>query len=143
VFDPHAIALVHAAATWLLVGLIWVVQLVVYPAFASVGADTWHRYHRAHMARITRIVAPAMLAEAATAAALLALAPGLLSGLGALLLAVCWGSTAIVQVPLHTRLGRQREPDPALVGSLVASNWVRTLAWSARGVVALLLIGSC
>ena len=42
---------VHAAATWALVGLIWTVQLVHYPLFAQVGADTFRSYHARHTQR--------------------------------------------------------------------------------------------
>jgi hypothetical protein len=54
-------------------------------------------------------------------------------------LTVIWGSTALLQVPLHKQLplvdGVARL---ALMRQLVASNWLRTIFWSLRG---LLLIG--
>lgn len=34
---PGALLLVHAAATWAMVGLVWFVQVVHYPLFAQVG----------------------------------------------------------------------------------------------------------
>jgi hypothetical protein len=46
---------------------------------------------------------------------------------------VVWASTALVQVPLHERL--RGGFDAAVVERLVRSNWVRTVAWSARGVL--------
>jgi hypothetical protein len=134
--------LVHAAVTWGLVGLIWNVQLVQYPAFALVGQAEFAAYHRHHCARITWIVAPLMALELLTAIALLAAPPAGLSApmlaVGATLLAVNWASTAFVAVPLHGRVsGRARE----VQRRLVATNWIRTAAWSARGawVVAALL----
>ena len=140
--------LIHAAATWFLVGLIWTIQLVHYPLFARVGADGFTVYEREHARRITWIVAPAMALEAVTAVLLL-LAPVPVSGmaegrlvlLGAVgLLAVVWVSTALIQVPCHGRLSRGFDPDAHR--RLVQSNWVRTVAWTARGaLVSLLLAG--
>ena len=53
-----------------LCGVIWMVQLVVYPQFANVGAAQFANYHRFHSNRITLIVAPLMLGEIMGAAAM-------------------------------------------------------------------------
>jgi uncharacterized membrane protein len=129
----------HLAATVAMAGVLWVVQLAVYPLFNAVGAAGFTEYHRRYTNRIGLIVLPLMLIEAVTAAALL------WSGFGAglfraslALLAVNWLSTAIVQVPLHRRLSRGYEA-PAH-RRLVRSNWIRTLAWTARAGLVLSLI---
>ena len=132
------VSLIHAAATWFMVGLIWFVQIVHYPLFARVGVDGWSGYSASHQARTTMVVGPVMLVEFATAAALLVIAPGILSVAGAVLLGLVWASTFFVQVPLHSRL--ERGHAPALVRRLVATNWLRTGLWTARGVLALLLL---
>jgi hypothetical protein len=142
--DPHALILVHAALTWFLTGLIWVVQLVHYPLFAHVAPDAFPGFARDHGRRITWIVAPAMAAELLTGLWLpLALPPGgqrTAAVLGAALIALIWISTAAVQVPCHRRLGRGF--DAAAHARLVRSNWVRTVAWTARaGLVAAVLAG--
>lgn len=130
--------LIHAAATWFMVGLIWFVQVVHYPLFAAVGEKGWAEYSRRHQSLTTLVVGPTMLAEVVCAGVLLAFSPGTLTIAGAVLLALVWGSTFFVQVPLHGRLGKGH--DVAVVRTLVATNWARTLLWSARGVVALLLL---
>lgn len=131
----------HAAATWALVGLIWTVQLVHYPLFAEVSADTFRRYHAQHVRRITLIVAPLMAAEAITAA-LLFLRGGrevwFLVSLG--LLAFNWLSTWRVQVPLHDRLAAGF--DAAVHRRLVSTNWWRTAAWNLRGACVLVGIAA-
>lgn len=129
--------LVHAAATWFLVGLIWIVQVVHYPLFAGVGADGYVAYQRSHMTRITWIVAPAMFAEVFAAGALVWLVGTPLAWIGAALLVLVWVSTFGVQVPLHARLTESF--DARTHRLLVTTNWARTLLWSARGVIALLL----
>jgi hypothetical protein len=139
---PDDLLLAHAAATWALVGLIWVVQLVQYPGFALVGARDIRAYHAAHVRRITWVVAPLMGVELVTGILLVLDPPAGASTLvlwaASALLAFNWLCTAFVAVPLHGRIaGERRERAQAL---LVATNWMRTGAWSARGVLVLLLL---
>lgn len=132
---------IHCAVTWALVGLIWIVQLVQYPLFRLVGRDAFRAYHAAHMRQITWIVAPLMLAEIGTAAWLVSMGERdilLLVSFAPLLFN--WLSTWRVQIPLHDRLARGFEDDDWR--QLVRSNWYRTAAWTARGVlVAVVLSG--
>ncbi len=134
----HALLVAHAALTLVLCGLIWTIQVVHYPLFAGVGQERYVAYQAAHGTRITVLVAPLMLAEFATAGLLVYRAPGTLTLLGAALLAVVWLSTALLQVPQHARL--ERGFDEAAHRRLVTSNWVRTIAWSARGAVVMRLL---
>lgn len=130
--------LVHAGATVAMAGLVWFVQLVHYPLFAGVGRDEFARYEAEHTRRTTWLVAPLMLAEAATALALLAADPSALTIVGAALLGVVWLSTALVQVPLHGRL--EGGFDVEAHRRLVRSNAVRTAAWTGRAAIALALL---
>jgi hypothetical protein len=131
--------LVHVGATLFMVGLIWFVQVVHYPLFERVGEHGFAVYERLHTLRTTWVVAPPMLVEAATALLLLTRRPAgvsstqVLVGLG--LLVVIWLSTAFLQVPRHQQLAGGF--DPAVHHALVLTNWLRTLAWSARGVLVL------
>ncbi len=131
----------HTASTLLLAGLIWTIQLVHYPLFARVGADAFPAYQQQHARRITWLVGPLMAAEAGAAVALFLLLDGprlrLLAALGLLLVILIWVSTALLQVPCHARL--RRGFDPRAWRRLVGTNWIRTVAWSVRGVLALLL----
>ncbi len=132
---PTTVLVVHAAATWALVGLIWTVQAVHYPLLAKVGPEAFVAYHASHMRRITWVVAPLMLVEAGTGAWLVfASPPGTCPPMpivGAALIAVVWLSTAFVQVPYHRRL--EQGFDEAAARALATSNWIRTFAWTARG----------
>lgn len=130
-----AVFLVHLGATLLMVGVIWTVQVVHYPLFAGVGAGGWAAYEAAHQSRITLVVGPLMLAELVTAVWLVLDRPAGLPAwavvLGAALVGVIWASTAFVQVPLHATLGDAFDADAH--ARLVATNWIRTAAWTARG----------
>lgn len=134
--------IVHLALTAALAGLIWLVQLVHYPGFALVGPERFAAYEAFHTRSITPLVSLLMGAELLTAAAVLAAAPTLAdrwwAGLGAALVAVVWLHTALVAVPLHGQLAGGF--DAELAQRLVRTNWVRTLAWTARAGVAALLL---
>ncbi len=127
--------LVHLGATLAMVGVIWIVQVVHYPLFAGVGQAGWPAYEAAHQSSITLVVGPLMLAELVTAVWLvLDPPPGLPRWavvLGAVLVGVIWASTAFLQVPLHNALGGTF--DAGAHAKLVATNWIRTLGWTARG----------
>lgn len=131
--------LLHAANTWFLVGLIWIVQLVHYPAFLRVGPAEFPRFHAEHMRRIGWIVMPAMSLELAGALAWPLLwasaSEGTLAWINLGLLLGIWLATALLAVPLHRRL--ERGPDPEAARRLVLANWPRTALWTARGVLLL------
>lgn len=134
-----ALLLVHLAATWYMVGLIWFVQMVHYPLLAWVGESASVAYQREHMRRTTWVVLPPMVVEAFSALILVLNGPlGWANWMGVVgvgLLGVTWGSTFLIQVPCHEKLaqGFQRE----MHARLVRTNWFRTLAWSVRGLLAL------
>lgn len=134
--------LTHLAVTLMLVGLIWTIQVVHYPLFESVGAERYVAYQAGHQWRITLVVLPLMLVELATVGLLVLLRPAgvspALAWAGALLLALIWGSTFFLQVPQHSVLDRGF--DAAAHRLLVSTNWIRTIAWSARGAIALIMV---
>ena len=131
--------LVHLAATFAMVGIIWFVQIVHYPLFARVGIKGFSAYSGVHSRLTGYVVGPPMLAEAATAVALVLWPPpGVslsLTVAGLALLAVAWFSTALLQSPRHRELAGGF--NPASHCSLVATNWLRTICWTARGVIVL------
>jgi hypothetical protein len=135
---------VQAAATWALAGLIWTIQVVHYPMLAGIAPDRYTHWQRHHMTRITWLVGPLMIVEALTAglALLLAVRAGddeLIgwSVVGLALLVAIWLSTAVFQAPIHGRL--RAGFDAALHRRLVRTNWLRTVAWTLRGLLLLYL----
>ena len=54
---------------------------------------------------------------------------------GLALVAVIWLSTFLVQVPLHERLAVEGHTND-VVARLVRGNWIRTIAWTARAILA-------
>ena len=55
------------------------------------------------------------------------------------LLAAGWVATGLWYAPLHGRLQTEGY-DARLIERLIATNWLRTALWSARGVLALALL---
>lgn len=129
---------IHLAATWTMTGVIWFAQGVQYPLFARVGAEGFAAFERDNVRRTGAVLAAPLISEVVTAVLLLVHRPASVGAaqvwVGALLLAMIWLSTAIFQVPYHRRLAAGF--DPEVHRSLVRSNWVRTIAWTARGCLA-------
>lgn len=121
-------------------GLIWFVQVVHYPLFGAVDPDTFLAYHRQHLRLTTLVVGPLMLAEAGAATAILALrlSPLSTSWAGVVLLAIVWGATMWLSVPRHEELAHGFAVSAH--AALVTTNWIRTVAWTARAVLSLMMV---
>lgn len=130
--------LVHCAATLFMTGLIWFVQVVHYPLFESVGRNGFAGYERAHQQRTGWVVGPTMLVELATAVTIAFTAGDTLAWLGLTLLIGIWASTALLQIPAHRTLARAF--DGGAHRRLVGTNWIRTIAWTFRSVIALAML---
>ncbi len=134
-------AALGAASALLMAGLAWFVQLVHYPLFRSVGVAAFPRYEAEHTSRTVRIVGPLLVAEVVSAVGLVAVAsPGWrLAAIGSAGCAVvAWAVTAAVAVPCHRSLtGGFSEP---VLRRLLRANLVRSLAWSVRGALCLVLV---
>lgn len=132
--------LANTALALVLTGLIWTIQVVHYPLMAHVGETARLTYQAIHQRTITPLVAPLMLAELMACLLLFASPPPAMPAWAAwtqgLLVGVVWLSTMFIQVPLHGRLSAG-EP---VVAALVASNWIRTLAWTTRSSLLVLML---
>ena len=105
-----AVLVAHAVATCLLAGVVWVVQLVVYPGFLAVGpTSAWPAFHASHSRGMTLVVAVPWAVEGAALAVLLLRRPAGVPTWLVLLAAALGLATVVVtlgvSVPLHERLG--------------------------------------
>lgn len=141
--DTADIALLaNATATLVMVGIIWFVQRVHYPLLALIGTDRAAEIAVEHQRRTGQIVGLPMAVEGVSTLILLVARPEevpiIWPWIGAVLLAVALGSTIFLSVPLHAKMVSQ--PDPTIGHSLVRTNWPRTIAWSARGIVVIIML---
>lgn len=133
-------------STLAMFGLIWFVQVVHYPLFLAVGPSHFTAYEAAHANRTTWVVAPLMLVELVSAGLLLfpTLRPTAVSAAsawaGIVLIGVIWASTGLLQVPLHNQL--HLAYSASVIHQLVATNWIRTVAWTLRAGLVLYWITS-
>jgi uncharacterized membrane protein len=125
------------AATWTMVGVIWFVQIVHYPLLAIVGMDRASEIAAEHQRRTGQVVGLPMAIEGVSTLVLLATRPSgvfwLWSWVAAVLLAVALGCTVLLSVPLHAQMASK--PTTQTGHRLVRTNWPRTIAWTLRGLV--------
>ena len=137
-----AVLAAHLAVTSVMLGVIWFVQHVHYPLKNYVRVPDFVEYEHKHIDRTGHVVGPPMLAEAGLAT-LLIMDPSIhgqpgLAWAGMGLLLGIWVSTAALQVPQHARLSQGF--DGRAHRRLVNTNWLRTVLWSGRAVVAVALV---
>ena len=136
------IFLAHLFSTLFMTGVIWFAQAVHYPLLSRVGNEVFVDYERENTRRTGWVVIPVMAVELITALLLLWRLPeGLLpfyAWFNAGLLALIWISTFTLQGPYHNLLVKKF--DLAVWRSLVRTNWIRTTAWTARGILLLFVL---
>lgn len=126
------------AACWYMTGLMWLTQLVSYPALATVPATDAPALERTQQARlvslsmpatITALAAGVFIAINADSQGVTALAIALVSVL--MIVGLLVGS---VQSSQHQRL--MKSFDKELHRRMVTGNWVTTLGWTTAAVLA-------
>lgn len=129
----------QAVSTFAMFGLIWLVQLVLYPAFAFIDVNDFRKFHFLHTQKITFIVGPLMCVELAASLGVFLLQPDIFWGTGLALTLAIWLHTFFVSVPVHNRLAISRNNDARSVefDRLVSTNWFRTIAWTFRAALVL------
>ena len=123
-------------------GVIWMVQIVHYPLMRFVSGEQFARFETTHRTRISWVVGPLMAVEGVCVLAFLFAPPAGLpwwlpwAGAGAEAIAI--GTTAFVSAPLHEKLNAHF--DLATLNRLVATNWIRTIAWTCRAGLAIAML---
>jgi hypothetical protein len=118
----------HDACVIWMCGIIWVVQLLLYPNFRSVPEAEFTLHHAAHSFRISLLVWP-MFVELLICVWIMT-TPARSFGwvielLGILLI---FGATAFLSIPEHHLLGSGKNLEA--IERLIRTNWIRTLTWT-------------
>lgn len=136
------VGIVHMAATWFMVGLIWTIHFVHYPLFAYVGPNEYVAFQAEHVLRIGTLLAIPWAVEGISLLALVAIAwrakvrQLLLATLtGAVAMAVILVISGFFSAPAHEKLADGF--DAGVHAGLMRADLVRTMAWTVRGGVAI------
>jgi len=114
--------------------LIWMVQLVIYPAFLRFKKDDFQRWHPVYTRKVTYVVLPVMLGQLVTYGWLVTTAACWHVWLNLLLVLAVWAITFFRAVPLHASLDTNDDHLP-VSSALVAINWWRTVLWTVVWVI--------
>ena len=122
------------------VGMIWTLQLNHYPLYARVGRGDFREYIAAHnKLLLLPIVLPGLIAFASSLLLiwwLPAEIPDWSVWLPISLNVAIVASTVLVQGPAHNALARDGYSE-SVVRKIITTNWARTVAWTANGLVLL------
>ena len=124
---------VHFLSTSLMVGIIWVIQLLHYPTFHFIKESNYVEFQHFHMQRISFIVVPVMILEFLSAFMLAYYIRSNMLILCLIILLVIWLVTFVFFTKLHQRL--LDGYDKSIVDKLVQINWSRTVLWSLRLII--------
>ena len=130
--------MVNLALSWGLLLLIWLVQVIIYPGFHRIPTDIFIDYHRWYVNRISFIVLPLMISELGMTTWWLLDAGTHGAIISTVLVVIIWSSTFLLQVPIHNRLKSGKKE--VFIRRLVATNWIRTIAWSLKSLVITLAV---
>lgn len=137
--DATWLLVVHLAATAAMTGFAWTIQLLQYPGMADVPSSAFAVFERHHQRRVVAVLALFAPLEVVTAAWIIVGEPGsALAWSAGLLLAAIWISTGFFFAPLHGDLSGGF--DRATHRRLVKWNWARTVGWTVRTLMAMVLI---
>ena len=124
---------IHFLSTSLMVGIIWVIQLLHYPAFHFIKESDYVEFQHFHMQRISFIVVPVMVLELFSAFMLVYFIQSNMLILCLIILLFIWLITFIFFTKLHQSL--LDGYDKTIVDKLVRINWSRTILWSIRLII--------
>jgi hypothetical protein len=118
-------------------------HLVRYPLFGKIPSDTFSDYEISHRNWTSAVVLPPMTLELFSSLVLPMLVHNgierLLLLCGAGLTLIIWSSTIFLQMPIHLKLSDGKNGN--LIARLVLTNWIRTVGWTIRsGIVVLLMM---
>ncbi|MDA9938387.1 hypothetical protein OAA90_03220 [Salibacteraceae bacterium] len=117
--------------------LIWMTQLIVYPAFVQLDEETLQRWHPRYNQMITAIVAPLMFAQLGLVSWELLQNPSFYAWASMLLVLAAWGLTFLQAVPLHGKIAKGKGIR-SIAEKLVRVNWPRTAVWTVIFLLSLL-----
>lgn len=130
--------LIHAFATWALFGIIWFVHVVYHPLYQRMG-QSFSVHERHDLQQMGKLLAPIFFFEWISAILLDIYADSyafhFFAKVNLILLGTVWVISLVIKL-------RHKNPKDLLFFTrmhrmLLSSHWIRTVAWSLRGVIVL------
>lgn len=138
----NVIVVANLVSAWMMTGVIWFVQVVHYPLLALVPEEAAREAALEHQPRTARVVGLPMAVEGVTTLWLMFDRPAgvdwWLAWAGGVCVAVALLCTVLLSVPRHARMAER--PDASVGRELVLTNWPRTVAWTAHGIVCVAIV---
>jgi len=135
IFNEQSMLAIHLVLASIMVGVIWVIQLVHYPSFRFTDREKYVSFQIFHMRKISFIVMPVMVLEFLSGLLLVLYHSNYesLLRISFILLLIIWLVTALFFAQIHQKLSKGY--DETLVRKLVSFNWIRTLLWTIRTII--------
>ena len=131
--------MIHIISTSIMVGVIWVIQLVHYPSFKYVNESDYIIFQKYHMSNISYIVFPVMFTELITALIILFFGEkSLFFVLSLICLFLIWVITGVLFTKYHNILKEGK--DLMIIDKMIKANWIRALLWTMRLIMILFVI---
>lgn len=134
--------LIHALATWTMIGIIWFVQGVYSPLYRRLHTS-FNEADRRDLRHMGYIIGPIYFFEGLSAIVLAFAMHNLnyhiLAVINLSLLVLIWLITWFINLK-RKRVDRKTLFVIRLHHVFLTSNWIRTIIWSARGVVVVLMV---
>jgi len=123
---------IHIVSTSIMVGVIWIMQLVHYPSFSFINIEDYKSFQEFHMKRISLVVIPAMTIELTSGILIFWIyqTNNIFFNVSLFCLFFIWFLTAILFSKMHQKLTLGYQI--SIVTKLVNLNWLRTLSWTLR-----------
>ncbi len=123
----------HIFLSFVLTGVIWIVQLVHYPSFHYIESTNFREFEKFHIFRTSILLGPLMILELLTGAILLtgsSFLPGYILWINFIFMTLIWLITLLWSLPLHKKLNKGKDRD--LINNLILSNWPRAFLWTGK-----------
>ena len=115
--------------------LIWLVQVIIYPAFRQINETNFIIYHRSYCNAIGFFVIPVMACQLIGTSAACFFSIDNLIWVKMLAVIGAWVVTFLTSAPCHRQL--QAGKNAAVIERLIRTNWWRTFLWSLVFLVSL------
>jgi hypothetical protein len=115
--------------------LVWLVQVIIYPAFDQIAEEKLKSWHRLYTQKILYFVGPMMFVQSGLIAWQILNEPLLFLADG-LLLAGIWINTFLIAVPIHGEIDRDETVEGHLPKLLRVNRW-RSWMWTGLFLISL------